>query len=177
MRGVAARGGGCRARAHLARGVPEPADRVPAPRVDRDGAHPHGRGRQGGLQLSHCADDLARCGVSTDECDGLVDLVRSVGGVEVCVFSEGAGRRARPRQPAVEVGRRHLGRRGRRSTAAAMRRRPASRSKAPSKTRSTPCCRSSRRSCAAKPRRRRRRTRCVGSTFARHAIAATNHIV
>ncbi len=32
------------------------------------------------------ADDLARCGVSTDECDGLVDLVRSVGGVEVCVF-------------------------------------------------------------------------------------------
>ena len=35
------------------------------------------------------AEDLARCGVSTDECDGLVDLVRSVGGVEVCVFLKG----------------------------------------------------------------------------------------
>lgn len=32
------------------------------------------------------AADLASCGVSTDECDGLVDIVRSVGGVDVCLF-------------------------------------------------------------------------------------------
>ncbi|AEB07149.1 phosphoesterase RecJ domain protein [Coriobacterium glomerans PW2] len=30
--------------------------------------------------------DLRRCGVSADECDGLVDVVRSVNGVEVCLF-------------------------------------------------------------------------------------------
>ena len=35
------------------------------------------------------AEDLERCGVSTDECDGLVDIVRSVGGVEVCLFLKG----------------------------------------------------------------------------------------
>lgn len=35
------------------------------------------------------AEDLARCGVSNDECDGLVDLVRSVRGVEVCLFLKG----------------------------------------------------------------------------------------
>ena len=32
------------------------------------------------------ADDLASCGVSSDECDGLVDVVRSVQGSEVCLF-------------------------------------------------------------------------------------------
>ena len=32
------------------------------------------------------ADDLASCGVTVDECDGLVDLVRSIGGVDVCAF-------------------------------------------------------------------------------------------
>ncbi len=32
------------------------------------------------------ASDLARCGVGPDECDGLVDVVRSVMGVEVCLF-------------------------------------------------------------------------------------------
>lgn len=32
------------------------------------------------------AEDLAECGVSNDECDGLVDIVRSVGGVDVCLF-------------------------------------------------------------------------------------------
>lgn len=32
------------------------------------------------------AGDLARFGVGMDECDGLVDVVRSVGGVEVCLF-------------------------------------------------------------------------------------------
>lgn len=32
------------------------------------------------------ASDLAQCGVSSDECDGLVDVVRSVMGVEVCLF-------------------------------------------------------------------------------------------
>lgn len=32
------------------------------------------------------AEDLARCGVTPDECDGLVDVVRSVMGVEVCLF-------------------------------------------------------------------------------------------
>lgn len=31
-------------------------------------------------------DDLAQCGVSQDECDGLVDIVRQVDGVEVCLF-------------------------------------------------------------------------------------------
>lgn len=35
------------------------------------------------------ASDLERCGVSTDECDGLVDVVRSVMGVEVCLFLKG----------------------------------------------------------------------------------------
>ncbi len=33
-----------------------------------------------------CSDDLATYEVSQDECDGLVDVVRSVGGVEVCLF-------------------------------------------------------------------------------------------
>ncbi|QWT16960.1 DHH family phosphoesterase [Collinsella sp. zg1085] len=32
------------------------------------------------------ASDLEICGVSLDECDGLVDVVRSVGGTEVCLF-------------------------------------------------------------------------------------------
>lgn len=32
------------------------------------------------------ASDLAECGVTADECDGLVDVVRSVMGVEVCLF-------------------------------------------------------------------------------------------
>ena len=32
------------------------------------------------------AEDLVRCGVTPDECDGLVDVVRSVMGVEVCLF-------------------------------------------------------------------------------------------
>lgn len=32
------------------------------------------------------ADDLVSCGVSSDECDGLVDVVRSVQGSEVCLF-------------------------------------------------------------------------------------------
>ena len=32
------------------------------------------------------ASDLTQCGVSADECDGLVDVVRSVLGVEVCLF-------------------------------------------------------------------------------------------
>ena len=31
-------------------------------------------------------EDLERCGVSPDECDGLIDIVRSVGGVDVCLF-------------------------------------------------------------------------------------------
>lgn len=32
------------------------------------------------------ASDLEVCDVSSDECDGLVDVVRSVGGTEVCLF-------------------------------------------------------------------------------------------
>lgn len=32
------------------------------------------------------ASDLTGLGVTSDECDGLVDVVRSVGGVEVCLF-------------------------------------------------------------------------------------------
>lgn len=32
------------------------------------------------------ASDLTDCGVTADECDGLVDVVRSVNGVEVCLF-------------------------------------------------------------------------------------------
>ena len=32
------------------------------------------------------ASDLTTCGVTQDECDGLVDVVRSVMGVEVCLF-------------------------------------------------------------------------------------------
>ena len=32
------------------------------------------------------ASDLESCGVQVDECDGLVDIVRSVGGVEACLF-------------------------------------------------------------------------------------------
>ncbi len=32
------------------------------------------------------ASDLETCGVTADECDGLVDVVRSVMGVEVCLF-------------------------------------------------------------------------------------------
>lgn len=37
------------------------------------------------------AEDLEGCGVSQDECDGLVDIVRSVGGVEVCLFLKECG--------------------------------------------------------------------------------------
>ena len=33
--------------------------------------------------------DLEACGVTSDECDGLVDVVRSVMGVEVCLFLKG----------------------------------------------------------------------------------------
>ena len=33
--------------------------------------------------------DLKECGVTSDECDGLVDVVRSVMGVEVCLFLKG----------------------------------------------------------------------------------------
>ena len=33
--------------------------------------------------------DLKECGVTSDECDGLVDVVRSVIGVEVCLFLKG----------------------------------------------------------------------------------------
>ena len=33
--------------------------------------------------------DLEACGVTSDECDGLVDVVRSVMGVEVCMFLKG----------------------------------------------------------------------------------------
>ena len=32
------------------------------------------------------AEDLDRCGVTSDECDGLVDVVRSVQGTELCMF-------------------------------------------------------------------------------------------
>lgn len=32
------------------------------------------------------AEDLESCGVSSDECDGLVDVVRSVQGTELCMF-------------------------------------------------------------------------------------------
>lgn len=37
------------------------------------------------------AEDLEGCGVSQDECDGLVDIVRSVGGVDVCLFLKECG--------------------------------------------------------------------------------------
>ena len=33
--------------------------------------------------------DLKECGVTSDECDGLVDVVRAVMGVEVCLFLKG----------------------------------------------------------------------------------------
>ena len=33
--------------------------------------------------------DLKDCGVTSDECDGLVDVVRAVMGVEVCLFLKG----------------------------------------------------------------------------------------
>ncbi len=36
-------------------------------------------------------EDLDRCGVSPDECDGLIDIVRSVGGVDVCLFLRETG--------------------------------------------------------------------------------------
>lgn len=32
------------------------------------------------------SDDLAACGVGHDECDGLIDAVRQIGGAEVCLF-------------------------------------------------------------------------------------------
>lgn len=41
----------------------------------------------GRVAFSYARDeDLKHCGVSPDECDGLVDVVRSVMGVEVCLF-------------------------------------------------------------------------------------------
>ena len=36
-------------------------------------------------------EDLDRCGVNPDECDGLIDIVRSVGGVDVCLFLRETG--------------------------------------------------------------------------------------
>ena len=45
--------------------------------------------------------DLKECGVTSDECDGLVDVVRAVMGVEVCLFLKGIDARYQgARQPA-----------------------------------------------------------------------------
>lgn len=43
------------------------------------------------------AEDLVRCGVTPDECDGLVDIVRSVQGVKVCLFLKETSSRTRVR--------------------------------------------------------------------------------
>ena len=47
---------------------------------------------QGRVAYSYCThDDLHDCGVKKDECDGLIDLVRSVAGAKVCLFLRDEG--------------------------------------------------------------------------------------
>ena len=42
---------------------------------------------KGAIAYSFCtSEDLKSCGVKKDECDGLIDLVRSVAGAKICMF-------------------------------------------------------------------------------------------